>query len=231
MTTENELHDRAAIVTCGVAAKDIPGLVNLDTMDMTSPETFAFWQSQRRETYPHEEMFGEACTVTQFIECPVEMAYAYASNLYSLEEWTATLRGFQPVGGGLYCGIDAIAKDTPIYMRIEAHPGPRLVDYLCAWDQGQDLWMRYYIRFVDALPTLGKAGTVLIWTNCKHSFYGHDSPAPPHVAGPRARGDRLWVGALWDLFYAGHRIEAQNLKTILEHRWRAQEAAAQRAGE
>ena len=34
------------------------------------------------------------------------------------------------------------------------------------------------------------------------------------------RPDRPWVGDFWDLFYAGHTVEMNNLKAILEHRHR-----------
>jgi hypothetical protein len=229
MTAEKKNQDRASIATCGVDVKDIPGLINIERMDFTSPETLQWMMSQKRDTYPREEIFGTSCTVTEFIECPIEMAYEYATNVYGMEEWTATLRNFQYVGGGLYRADDVLAKDTPIYLRIEAHHGSHTIDYLCAWDQGLELWMRYFFRFIDASPAIGKPGTILFWVNCKHPYYDKNNPAPAYVAEPRARTDRLWVGEMWDLFYAAHHMEASNLKKILEHRFRAYETPERRA--
>ncbi|HEU4405579.1 MAG TPA: hypothetical protein VFS43_09840 [Polyangiaceae bacterium] len=228
MTTEKEPHDRSAIATCGVQPKDVEGIINIDNTpfikDAMSPEAVAFREAQKRDVYPHQEMFGEHCTIMEYIECPVEMAYDYVSNIYSLEEYAVTLRDFRHLGGGVYRGID-YSGPAPIYMRIEAHPGPRTVDHLCAWDQGIDLWMRYYYRFIDAKLAMNKPGTVMLWTNFRHTYYSSDSPAPPYIDEARKRTDRPWVGAYWDIFYPAHKIEAQNLKKILEARFRAYEAS------
>jgi hypothetical protein len=62
---------------------------------------------------------------------------------------------------------------------------------------------------------LGKPGSVITWTNCRHPYY--DANPHPEKA---PRPDRPWVGDYWDLFYAGHTVEMNNLKAILEHRHR-----------
>jgi hypothetical protein len=38
----------------------------------------------------------------EYINAPVESTFEYLSNVYSLEEYTATLRKFEYVGGGIY---------------------------------------------------------------------------------------------------------------------------------
>ena len=54
----------------------------------------------------------------------------------------------------------------------------------------------------------------MLWTNCHHPFYD-DNPYPGDGA---ARTARSWVGDFWDLFYAGHQLEMDNLKAICEYR-------------
>jgi hypothetical protein len=58
-------------------------------------------------------------------------------------------------------------------------------------------------------------GSVVVWTNCRHPYYARN-PFPELARDPR----RMWVGELWPFFFAGHTIELQNLKAILEHRYR-----------
>ena len=87
------------------------------------------------------------------------------------------------------------------------------VDYHCAWDQGEKLWMIYLMRVIDAQVVFNKPGSVVLWTNCRHPYY-NDNPYPE--AAPEDR--KVWVGDMWPFFYAGHLVEMQNLKGILEYR-------------
>jgi len=134
-----------------------------------------------KTSYSPEEIFGQYCHTAEYIRCPVDMAFEYASNVYSLEEFTFRVRDFHYVGGGLYKGIHVLAKDTSIYMHVDAYPDSRVVDHLCAWDQGDE---------------------------------------PSNISEPRARTDRVWVGDVWPSFYAIHKIEAANMKRILEYRFK-----------
>ncbi|RYG65546.1 SRPBCC family protein, partial [bacterium] len=108
---------------------------------------------------------------------------------------------------------DMLADDTKIYTRVVSHAPSRTVDYHCAWDQGDELWMIYLMRVVPAELVLKKPGCVVQWTNCHHPYY--DKNPYPETA---PAGRKVWVGDLWPLFYAGHSVEMQNLKRILEHR-------------
>lgn len=220
MQSESRQTTRSSLVTLGIPVNRVPGLINCETQDLQSPEFMKQWASMSKDLYPAKDVFGEYCTVHIHIDCPVDMAYEYIANIYSLEEYTASTRGFEYVGGGLYRGEDRLAKATPIYMRVETFPEARCVDYLCAWDQGSELWMRYHFRLLDAHQVLGKAGCVLLWNNCKHAYYDRSSPAPDYVDVHRKRTDRPWVGDLWMHFYEGHLIEARNLKAILEYRFK-----------
>jgi len=209
---------RDGIPTNGTKVRQIPGLYTCEDHDI--PDVMATLQEMTKETYSHEEIFGSYSHLGEYIHCPVDMAFEYAANIYSLEEWTFSLRSLKHLGGGLYKGIEYLAKDTSIYVRAEAYPDCRVVDYPCAWDQGDELWMRYHFRFVDAMPTLRKPGTVMLWTNCKHPYYDRSvTNVPSYISEARERTDRDWVGDIWPYFDAIHRIEAMNLKAILEYRF------------
>jgi hypothetical protein len=105
---------------------------------------------------------------------------------------------------------------TPIYCRTESNRRALTVDYHCAWDQGNELWMIYLNRVVPAEVVLRRSGSVVVWTNCRHPYYSKNPF--PHLSND---SKRTWVGELWPFFFAGHTIELQNLKGILEHRHRA----------
>lgn len=175
-----------------------------------------------KETYSHEEIFGDSCTLTEYIDVPYDVVFEYCANVHSLEEWTFSVRDLRHVGGGLYRGKEAIQPNTEIFIRSDAMKGPEhgIVFYPCAWDQGYELWMRYYFTIVDAWKTLRRPGTVVMWTNCKHPYYDRSTvDVPEYIKAGRERTDRYWVGDIWANFDAIHKIEMANLKQILEHRF------------
>lgn len=207
---------REDLVTRGVDINKIPGVVNCFLPSFAS--AMQEIAELTKPTYTAEEMFGRQVTLMEHIEVPIEMAFEYAANLYSLEEYSATVRNLEHLGGGLYRGLDTLGAYASIYLKLEVFKDSKCVDYLCAWDQPHEMWMRYHWRFFDAMPLIGKIGTVLLWTNFRHPYYDKTSPAPPYVAEGRAMPDRLWVGDFYQQFYAAHTLEARNFKRILEHR-------------
>jgi hypothetical protein len=164
--------------------------------------------------YPHEEVYGQYCTLEEYIDCPPEDVYRYLADVYTLEEWTYSLRDFEaPDENGVVLSRDKIGGETLIYTRTIANAAAMTVDYHCAWDQGEKLWMIYLMRVIPAQLVLNRPGSVVLWTNCRHPFYDKN-PFPER--GPLGR--KVWVGDLWPFFYAGHHVEMQNLKHILEYR-------------
>jgi hypothetical protein len=164
--------------------------------------------------YPHDQICGQYCTIQSHIDCPPEKAFEYLSDVYSLQEWTFSMRDFAPTHDpGLVTAIDRIGGETTIYTRTIANREAMTVDYHCAWDQSEKLWMIYLMRVVPAELTLNKPGCVVLWTNCRHPFYD-ENPYPEKA--PTSR--KVWVGDMWPFFYAGHQIELENLKHILEYR-------------
>ncbi|BDD05205.1 SRPBCC family protein [Aureibacter tunicatorum] len=163
--------------------------------------------------YSHDELYENFCPVHSYINCPPEKVFEYMSNPHCLAEWTYSMRELKPVDdNGLYVGREMLEEGTDIYFKVISNKEAGIVDYHCAWDQGEELWMVYLNRIVDAQLVFNKPGSVLFWQNCRHPYYDKN----PHK--DLAPKDRAWVGDFWDLFYAGHSIELQNLKNILEHR-------------
>ena len=164
--------------------------------------------------YPHDEVYGQYCTVQDYVDCPPEKAFAYLADVYTLQEWTYSLRDFGPMRpDGVVVATDKVGGATRIYTRVVANRAAMTVDYHCAWDQGAELWMIYLMRVVPAEVVLKRPGCVVLWTNCRHPYYDNN-PFPDRAP----EGRKVWVGDMWPFFYAGHRIELDNLKHILEYR-------------
>jgi len=134
----------------------IDGVVRIETAPLE--ETAGMFFGEMRSVYSHDDVFGQYCTVNEYVDCPPDELFKYLSDTRSLEEWT--------------------------YTRTFANSQARTVDYHCAWDQGKHLWMIYLMRVLDAQVVLNKPGSVVLWTNCRHPFYD-ENPYPD--AAPEQR--------------------------------------------
>ncbi|MFC3908109.1 hypothetical protein ACFORL_03325 [Legionella dresdenensis] len=211
------------LITLNIDARTIPGLINNENHNQEQIERLM--SDMTKEQYDHEEIFGQFCQLGAYIACPPEMAFEYCSNVLSLGEWTFSMRNFEYIGGQIWRSEERLGKNTFVYTKVNAYPDSGVVDYLCAWDQAFELWMRYYFRFIDAQPTLNKPGTVVLWTNCKHPYYDRATPdLPDYIKKGHEQTNRAWVGDFWHQFDAIHKIEMNNLKRILEHRFKAMHA-------
>jgi hypothetical protein len=191
---------------------DIAGLIRCEQYDREALGELI--TEMTHGVYPHEQIYGQYCTVHAHIDCPCDEVFAYMADPYALVEWTYSVRDLRPSDRpGVLVGVDAV--NTPIHVRTVSHAAARTVDYHCAWDQGAELWMVYLNRIIPAEQVLGRPGTVVIWTNCHHRYYD-ENPFPALAGDP----NRAWVGEWWPFFPAGHSIELTNLKLILEHRYR-----------
>lgn len=201
-----------SVITTDSQLADIPGLIRCETTPRE--EGFAIAAELTHSVYTHDQIYGRFCTVQDYIDCPPEHVFDYLNDVRGLDEYTYSTRDFKQVGeDGLYVGWDKLGDDTKIYLRVVGNREALTLDYHCAWDQGDELWMIYLYRIVPAQLVLNKPGSVIIWTNCRHPYYD-DNPSPELAPSP----GRAWVGDMWGLFYAGHAIELANLKAILEYR-------------
>jgi hypothetical protein len=208
------------LISLGISIEEVPGLINNENHNQEQIE--ALMTEMTKKNYSHSEIFGTYCQLANYIECPMEMAYEYCANVLSLNEWTFSMRNFSYIGGNVWISEERLGKNTFVYTKVDAYPNSHSVDYLCAWDQAFELWMRYYFRFIDAQLALNKPGTVVLWTNCKHPYYDRKtSNLPPYIKKGQNLTTRSWVGDFWDQFDAIHKIEMNNLKQILEYRFKS----------
>ncbi len=182
--------------------------------------TQARYERETKEKYSHDEIYGKWCNLNDFIDVPADFAWEYVANIFSLEEWTYGVRDLKHIGNGIYKGRELHHPATEFFVRNEAFKDARVVDYHCAWDQKEELWMRSYFRFLDAKPSLNRPGTILSWLNCKHPYYDPKSKASPAwLKDAQNKKDRPWINDLWPHCHAAHKIEVDNLRFILEHRY------------
>ena len=192
--------------------EDIPGLRRIE--DFNRDQMFETCMELTHAVYPHDKMYGEYCTIQEYIDCPPELAFKYLADPHNLSEWTWSTRDFVESGEpGLLVGHDRLADSTKIYCRTITHEAAGTVDFHCAWDQPDQMWMVYLMRVIPAQTVFNKPGSVITWTNCHHPYYDKN-PFP--LTAPRDRSE--WVGDMWHFFYAGHKVEMDNLKAILEYR-------------
>src|SRR6201991_2713532 len=133
------------------ALDDIPDLIDGVTRIESSPREQAtpIIMDMMRSVYPHDQVFGEYCTVNDYIDCPPDELYAYLSDTRSLEEWTYSLRGFTPTDEpDLWLAYDRLGSETEIYTRTVANKQARTVDYHCAWDQGKHMGLIYLMSVI-----------------------------------------------------------------------------------
>lgn len=193
------------------SVEDIKGLRRVETTNKN--EMGGIMADITHAVYSHDDVYGDYCPIQSYINCPPEKVFEYMSNPHSLLEWTYSMRKFEKTETeGLYLGKDRIGDNTDIYFKVKSNKEALIVDYHCAWDQGDDLWMIYLNRIVPAEVVLKKPGSIVFWQNCRHPYY-QKNPYPE-----KAPQGRPWVGQFWDFFYAGHMVELENLKTILEYR-------------
>jgi uncharacterized protein (UPF0335 family) len=200
----------------GIAEQQLePAIEGLERIETTPVEEMKGVMSElTHAVYPHDQLYGDYCAVHDYINCPPEQLHQYMSNIYSLEEWTYSLRNFKTSQyPDVYQGEDRIGRNTKIFCKVVSNASALTVDYHCAWDQGEHLWMVYLNRIVPAQLVLDRPGSVLFWQNCRHPNY--DKNPYPQTAPP----NRPWVGDFWDVFYAGHSVELWNLKYIVEYRY------------
>lgn len=82
------------IVTHTGSPGPIDGVIRIET----SPREKAtpIIMDMMRSVYSHDEVFGDFCTINSYIDCPPDQLFDYLSDTRCLEEWTYSLRGFQP---------------------------------------------------------------------------------------------------------------------------------------
>lgn len=191
---------------------EIDGLVRVEGTPKADMQELCM--EMTHSVYPHKKVYGDFCPIQSYVNCPPLSAFRYLAETKALSEWTYSLRDMVYLPEkDLFEFTDAIGGTTKCYTKTVENSGAMTVDYHCAWDQPDHLWMIYLMRVVPAELVLNKPGCVITWINCRHPFY--DENPFPELAPD---GRKVWVGDGWPFFYAGHAVELENLKRILEYR-------------
>jgi len=190
----------------------IPDLLRMESVDKN--DMLETCMERTHAVYPHKKMFGEFCNLTTYIDCPPDKVFEYLSDGASLLEWSYSVRELKDdTDADILEFIDIVGDNTKCFCKTVTNKEAGTIDYHCSWDQKDHLWMIYLMRVVDAELVLNKPGTVVTWTNCYHPFYAKN-PFPETAPADR----KVWVGDSWPFFYAGHSIELDNIKKIMEYR-------------
>lgn len=209
---------KSELKTGGISVQAIKGVYRAE--EYSWADANARFDRDTKDKYSHDEVYGKWWNVNDYIDVPVEYAFDYISNVYSLEEWSYGFRDLKHIGGGIYKGHDKWAKDTEIFARSEPHKDAHAVDYHFAWDQKEELWIRQYIRLIDAKFALNRPGTIISWFSWKHPYFDKKATGlPAWLKDSQNKKGREWLGDYWRNFHAWHKIEADNLRYILEHRY------------
>ncbi len=209
---------KSDLKTGGISVDRIKGLYRSE--ENPWKDAHSRWDRDTKEKYSHDELWGKWWNVNEYIDVPVDYAWEYVSNVYSVEEWSYGIRDLKHIGQGIYKGHDRWSKDTELFIRSEPYRDAKTVDYHYAWDQKEELWVRHYFRFIDAKWAINRPGTIVNWFSWKHPYY--DKKASGHPAwlkDSHSKSGREWLGDHWRYFWAWHRTEVDNLRYILEHRY------------
>jgi hypothetical protein len=135
----------------------------------------------------------------------VDQAWEYIQDIRNLEDWTMSVRNLQPMGTldgrTRYVAEERLPPGGNIYFLEEKDPVSRTVDWWVGHDP-EDIWMRYYMRVLDAEEVIGKPGVVITWVN-----FGHEN---------FKRNPDLQQGFL--MMKIAHGLERDNLAQVLAYR-------------
>src|SRR5438093_5040497 len=116
----------------------LPGVNRVENCDKEQMTSLAM--EMTHAVYPHDEVYGQYCSIQDYIDCPPEKAFEYLADVSTLQEWTYSLRDFTPMADdGMVVATDRVGGGTKIYIRAIAKPRAMTVDYHCAWDQADEL--------------------------------------------------------------------------------------------
>src|ERR1700674_6006312 len=102
------------------STEPIEGVLRIETSPLE--QTAPMFMAKMRSEYPHNEVFGQYCTVNDYVDCPPDELFEYLSDTRSLEEWTYTLRGFTPSDEpGLWLAYARLLPGTTVYPCTDAH--------------------------------------------------------------------------------------------------------------
>ncbi len=185
--------------------KPLPdGIVSVDTY--SKGELQRMIEAGYRPEIPWMEAYGEFVDVNAYVPgLSVAEAYDYVQDTNHLAEWTISVRNIQPMGQlngrNRVSATESMPPGGTIYLLEEKHPEVSTMEWWVGHSP-DDIWMRYYIRILDAQVYMGKPGIIIDWVNFGHANFDRNPDLKQGFLGMKI----------------AHAIERDNMIKIL--RWR-----------
>src|SRR5262245_34084553 len=74
------------------AIDQLPGVHRIENCGKDQMTSLAM--EMTHAVYPHDEVYGQYCPIQDYVNCPPEKAFEYLADVYTLAEWTYSLRDF-----------------------------------------------------------------------------------------------------------------------------------------
>src|SRR5436190_11232834 len=98
----------------------LPGIRRIENFSRQEMTNLAM--EMTHAVYPHDQVYGQYCTLQDYVNCPPDKAFAYLADVYTLQEWTYSLRDFTALAeDGMVIATDRIGGATKIYTRVVAN--------------------------------------------------------------------------------------------------------------
>ncbi len=196
-----------ALVSSTALAADPSGVVSVDTVPRGMLTTMI--EAGYEPEIDWAEAYGDFVDVHAYVPyipgVTVEQAWQYIQDIRNLEDWTMSVRNLQPMGTWegrtRYVAEERLPPGGNIYFLEEKNPESHTVDWWVGHSP-EDIWMRYYMRVLDAEEVIGKPGVVITWVN-----FGHEN---------FKRNPDLQQGFL--MMKVAHGLERDNLSQVLAYR-------------
>lgn len=150
------------------------GLINVHTQDF-----MYIWNlvmSGVKPTIAWEDLYGGFISSHFYVlDVPVDEAWTYLKNVNNMERWTVSTRGVVPfcdkfIALETLSPVGLLAADTDI------DEETRTLDLRMSHSRyhhefGNTKFMTSSIRVLDGMDTVGKPGSVVVWTTFRHKAY------------------------------------------------------------
>jgi hypothetical protein len=151
------------------------GLVDIETTD-----TMTLWNaviSQITPTVTWDNLYGQFISSHFYLpNVPAEDAWAFVSNPRNMERWTVSTRHVRMTCGGDFVAEEMLSPHGPLAADVDLDQESKTMDLrmsnaALAQHLGKAKWMTSSIRVLDGPQSVGKPGSVVVWTTFHHAAY------------------------------------------------------------
>ncbi|MGC4114330.1 MAG: hypothetical protein QM765_06880 [Myxococcales bacterium] len=150
------------------------GLVNLHTSDPMS--IWNMVMSGIKPTVKWEDLYGGFISSHFYVlDVPVDQAWAYLKNVRNMDRWTVSTRGVMPFGDD-FLALETLSPVGLLSADTDLDEESRTLDIRMTNSRyihefGHTKFMTSSIRVMDGMDTVGKPGSVVVWTTFRHKAY------------------------------------------------------------